>query len=133
MIGRRRRQGTVGVEFAICSTVFFFMINSIVDYGTLFADKHAINYGLVKAARYAAIHSASASVTSITAVFTNIIKPVLGSANVPNCSFSVSYPSGNAVGGTVVVSASYRWSSSIAHDVLPAITLSASQTLTIEH
>lgn len=133
MIGRNRHRGTVGLEFAISSAVVFFLINALVDYGVLFADKHAINYAVVKAARYAALHSATATTANLTSIFNAIVTPVFGSCTAPACSFSVSYPSGNTVGATVVVSATYNWTSTIAHDRLPGVTITSSQTLIVEH
>ena len=125
--------GAIGVDFALASSAVLILIGAIVDYGTMFAAKHAINYGLVKAARYAAVNSTTATVSSTTAVFKVVVTAALGSANAKNCSLSVSYPNGNSIGNTVVLSASYPWTNAFGIDALPAITLSASQTLTIEH
>lgn len=133
---RRRRlgnQGATGPEFAVCCTAVLILITAIIDYGTLFSAKHAINYALVKAARYAAIHSRTATTTSITAMFNGIIVPALGSVRAQNCTLAISYPTGNSVGATVVLSANFQWTSSAHIDALPAVTIAAAQTLTIEN
>jgi Flp pilus assembly protein TadG len=129
----RDRRGAIGPEFAVACSVVFLLFCVVIDLGNLFAARHALAHGLDKAARYAAVRAGSATQSSVTSTFTAAVTSALGAAATSRCTVTVSYPSGNVVGGTVVVSASYPWTASAVMGVLPAITLSAKQTLTIQH
>lgn len=128
----RDRTGVTAPEFAVACGVVFLLIGVIMDLGSLFAARHALALGLAKATRYAAVHAGGAT-TAVTSAFTTAITPALGSGAASRCLVNVSYPSGNAVGGTVVVTASLPWTASATVGVFPAVTLSAQQSLTIQH
>jgi Flp pilus assembly protein TadG len=129
----RDRRGATGPEFAVASGVVFLLFCLVIDIGNLFAARHALAHGLDKATRYAAVRAGSATQSSVTSTFTAAVTSALGAAATRNCTVTVSYPSGNVVGGTIVVTASYPWTASAVMGVLPAVTLSARQTLTIQH
>jgi Flp pilus assembly protein TadG len=129
----RDRRGVAIPEFAVAIGVVLTLIFAILDLGLLLAARHALDYGVEKAVRYAVVNSAGATPTSIAGVFTGAVTPMLGASGAANCKVTVSYASGNAPGGTVAVTVSFPWQPVTSLDFLPAITLTASQTLTIQH
>lgn len=127
------RRGATAPEFAVACGVVFLLICVVIDLGNLFVARHALAHGLDKAARYASVRAGSATPSSVTAAFKAAVASALSTAAADSCAVVVTYPSGNAVGGTVVVKATLAWRASVALGVLPALTLSAQQTLTIQH
>jgi Flp pilus assembly protein TadG len=129
----RDRRGVTGIDFAVAISAVLVLVFAIIDLAGLFAAQHALDYGVVQAARYAVVNSTSATTSSITTVLRNALTPAIGAGNAATAGVTVAYPSGNAVGGTVQISASYAWSPSTSFDFLPRFTLTSSQTLTIQH
>lgn len=127
------RRGVTAPEFALACGVVFLLIFVTMDLANLFAARHALAHGLDKAARYAVVRAGTATPSSVTSAFTGAVTSALGSAAASRSVVTVSYPSGNTVGGTVVVTATLPWTAAIALGILPAVTLSAQQTLTIQH
>jgi Flp pilus assembly protein TadG len=129
------RQGTRGAtaaEFAVALSVELSLMFGVFDIGLLFAAQHALNYGVEKAARYAVVNS-SASVATIKSQLVTAITPAIGATQAGNASLSVTFSPSEKVGGTVTVSATLAWSPVSPIDALTAVTLSSSQTLTIQH
>jgi Flp pilus assembly protein TadG len=129
----RDRRGVTGIDFAVAISVVLVLVFAIIDLGSLFAAQHALDYGVVQAARYAVVNSTSATTSSITDVLRDAITPAIGAGNAATAVVSVAYPAGAAVGKTVQISASYAWSPSTNFDFIPRFTLTSSQTLTIQH
>jgi Flp pilus assembly protein TadG len=126
-------RGTTGVEFAVVLPVTLIMVFAIIDGGLLFADQHALDYAVENAVRYAVVNSASATTTTITNTLVAAITPAVGATRAAGTTVSVTFSPSEKVGGTVQVSASLAWSATAGLDYLPAVTLSSSQTLTIQH
>lgn len=128
---RRADSGVVAVDFAVSAGAVLLLAAALFDVANLVAARHSLNIGVARAARYAAIHSGT-STSSILAAFNAAVAPTLGAtASAAHC--TVSFQGGNAVGGSVVVSATYAWVPASVVDSLAHVTLAATQTLTILH
>jgi Flp pilus assembly protein TadG len=125
-------QGTTTMEFAIALSAVLALLLAILDLGILFADQHALNYGVEKAVRYAVVNS-SASTATIKSQLVTAITPIVGATQAAAATVQVTFTPSEAVGATVTVTASLPWSPTAKIDSLTAITLSSSQTLTIQH
>ena len=131
-MNRRPTSGVVGIDFAVSLATLMLVITAVFDLGNLIAARHSLNFGVFTAARYAAVNS-GASTAAIIAAFAAAVKPTLGQTGAANCTVSVSFPSGNTVGGAVLITASYPWSPASLLDGLAHITVSSQQVLTIQH
>ncbi|MBV9734924.1 MAG: pilus assembly protein [Acidisphaera sp.] len=137
----RDRRGAAAVEFAVTTLTFLILVMGMVDLGRLFSAEHALNLGVIKAARYAVVHGSSSSspsspssTTAVQSAFTAAVTPVLGAADAQSCTVTVTYAgSSNAPGSQVTVQASYSWApmTTIAH--FAAITLTAQAVGTIQN
>ncbi len=126
------RRGGVAIEFVVAMAVVLTAVFAIFDLGLLLSAQHALDFGVVKASRYAVVNS-TASTATIKSQFVTAVTPVLGSSRANAAAVSVSFAPSEKVGGTVTVSATLAWSPTTAIDRLVAVTLSSSQTLTIQH
>jgi Flp pilus assembly protein TadG len=125
--------GTTAVEFAIAIGVVLALVFAVIDLGRLFLAQHALNYGVVAAARYAVVNGTVATTTTIQNKFTAAITPALGATQAAAASVHVSFSPSEKVGATVTVSATLAWTPATAVGDFVALTLSSSQTLTIVH
>jgi Flp pilus assembly protein TadG len=125
--------GGVATEFAISVSVVLILMVGVIDLGRLFATQHALDYGAERASRYAAVNSTSATSATIKSQLVTAITPAVGASRAAAAVVSVSFAPSYKVGGTVTVSVTLGWTASAAIDALPAITLSSSQTLTVQH
>ena len=130
---RADRGAVASIDVAVAIATTILLVAAILDLGNLLAAQHSLNFGVVKAARYAAVNSTTASPTSIKAAFTAAVTQSLGAAGAAKCSVLISYPTTNAVGNTIIVSATYGWAPASLIDGLLNISLSAQQALTILH
>jgi Flp pilus assembly protein TadG len=126
-------RGTTAVEFAIAISAVLVLVFAIIDVGRLYADQHALDYGIEKAVRYAVVNSTSATAATIKSQLVSAITPVVGATRAAGASVSVTFSPSEKVGATVTVSATLSWTGGTAIDYLLAITLSSSQTLTIQN
>jgi len=127
------RRATAGVEFALASTVLLMLIFTAVDVGLLYLAQQALNNGVAQAVRYAAVSSATSGSASVTSRFVSAVTPALGAAEAAQCHVTVSYAPANAPGGSVTVQATLAWSPLIGFAYVPAVTLTSSQSLVIQH
>ena len=133
---RRSTSGVIGVDVAVSLATLMLVITAVFDLGNLIAARHTLNFGVFTAARYATVHSggSTAAITAaITAAFTTAVTPLIGQTGAAHCTVAVSFPSGNIVGGTVVITASYPWTPASLLDGLAHITVTSQHTLTIQH
>jgi Flp pilus assembly protein TadG len=126
-------RGTTAVEFCIAISAVLAVTFGIIDLGRMGAAKHALDYGVATAVRYAVVNSASATTTTIAAKVTTALTPIVGATQASAATVNVSFSPSEAVGGTVTVSASLSWTPDWSTDFLPNVTLASSQTLTIVH
>ena len=129
---RRSTSGVIGVDVAVSLATLMLVITAVFDLGNLIAARHTLNFGVFTAARYATVHSGG-STAAITAAFTTAVTPSIGQTGAAHCTVAVSFPSGNIVGGTVVITASYPWTPASLLDGLAHITVTSQHTLTIQH
>ena len=130
---RTDRRAVASIDFAVAIATVILLVAAILDLGNLLAAQHSLDFGVIKAARYAAVNSKTASPTTIKAAFTTAVTPTLGVSGALMCNVSISYPTTNAVGNTITISATYGWAPASLIDGLLNISLSAQQTLTIIH
>jgi Flp pilus assembly protein TadG len=129
----RDRRGSVALEFGLVVPMVLVLLVGVIDVGRLIGDQHALDRGVAAAARYAAVNSASATASTITAAFTAAAAPLIGSCSTcVSVSFSPAGSQGQP-GGTVTVSVSYPWHASAPSLVLFSTTLTSSITLTIQN
>ena len=130
----RDRRGVAAPDFAVSIATVLLLAAAIFDLGNLIAARHSLDFGVAKAARFAAVNSSSATTSSVTAAFTAAVTPTLGAAAAAKCTVQVTYTNNsNAVGSTVLVTATYPWTPASVADSLAHVTLSAQQSLTIQH
>lgn len=130
----RDQRGVTAPEFAVACGVVLMLVMATIDFGVLLMTEHAVNYGLIAAARYAVVNAGVASQTTIQSKFKSAVTSALGATRANACSVTASFPSGNVVGGTVLINASCPWTPGAAGlDKLVPITIAASDTLTIQH
>lgn len=127
----RGSRGGTAVEFAIIVSIALSLVIMTVDVGRYLADLHAIDYGVSVAARYAAVHSSSASTSTIKSKFTTAASGLLG--NCSTCTVNVTFSPSYTVGSTVTVAASFPWKSVSVLTMLGAKTISSSATMTVVH
>ena len=129
----RRQRGATAVEFAVTSSVLLMLILTAVDLGLLYLAQQALNNGVAAATRYAAVNSAGSSSASIASRFAAAVTPVLGAAQASHCQVTVSFAPANAPGGSVTVRASLAWHPFTSFDFMPAVTLTSTAALIIQH
>jgi Flp pilus assembly protein TadG len=133
MSARAGNAGGVATEFAISVGVVLILMGAVIDVGRLFATQHALDYGVERASRYAAVNSASATTATIKSQLVAAITPAVGASRAAAAVVSVTFAPSYKVGGTVTVSVTLGWSAAAVIDALPAIDLNSSQTLTVQH
>ncbi len=130
---RRDRHGVAAPDFAISVATVLILATTIFDLGNLIAARHSLDFGVAKAARFAAVNSTLANTATVTAAFIAAVTPALGAAAV-KCTVQVTFSNNsNAVGSTVLVTATYPWTPGSVADGLVRISLSAQQALPIQH
>ena len=129
----RDRHGASLVEFALVAHLILLPLAGTFDLGALFLAQRGLTWGVEAAARYASVNSATASTTTITARFAAAAGPSMGAAAAAASTVSIAYTPANSVGGSVTVTASYPWSGLLALGGITPRTLTASQTLIIQH
>ncbi len=140
-------RGAVGVEFAIGGMMMLMIVFVIFDIGLIFLDQCGLDYGASVAARWGAVNSASASVSTVLAQFQTAARAVIGNASsacggyasaaaVPtgkSCYIVVTFPNGATVGSLITVQAYYTWSPVAVLDGFKATTLQSTVSFTIEN
>lgn len=130
---RRDTRGVAAPDFAVSIATVLLLAAAIFDLGNLIAARHALDFGVAKAARFAAVNSTLANTATITAAFMAAVAPSLGTGAV-KCAVQVTFTNNSsAVGSTVLVTATYPWTPGSVADGLVHISLSAQQALTIQH
>lgn len=126
---REQRRAAAAIEFAIVAPVFLMLIFAGIELAFLFSAQHALQLGVATAARYAALHSATATPASVIAQFDATIAPVLGTC--PSCLVTVLPAAGYVVGGPVTVTAIYPWTPFSPIDDFTPMLLGSTLTLTV--
>lgn len=126
------RRGSVAVEFALTLPVLMLAFLAIFALYSVVAAQRTLDFAVDRALRYAAVHSAAASATTIAGVVTTEAEALLGSAGasvVATVSFAPSYAPGNAV----AITATYAWTPAILGTLFPAVTLASTGTVTVQN
>lgn len=146
---RADRRGAAALEFAVAGTVIMILLLAVFDVSLLFLAQRGIDFGVYKAARWAAVNSRTLTTTAnVLAQFKAATSATLGSGNsncqgyaagsdIPagtTCYITVGLSNGTTVGSSVVtVQASYQWSPVSSITGFTAATLQSSIALTIQH
>ncbi|GAN76611.1 hypothetical protein Asru_0131_03 [Acidisphaera rubrifaciens HS-AP3] len=130
---RRDHRGASLVEFALVAHLILLPLAGTFDLGALFLTQRGLTWGVEAAARYASVNSTTATTAAITARFAAAAGPSMGAAATAATTVSIAYAPADAVGGSVTVTASYPWSGVLALGGIAPRTLTASQTLIIQH
>jgi len=132
----RDRRGVAALEFALSGVPVLILLLATIEFGRLIADQYALSIGVERAARYAVVHgsqSASpASAADIVAQFYAAAAPFLA-AGAGEPVVSVAFSPGNAPGGLVSIAARYDFIPVSTLEAIPAITLSAQASYTIQN
>jgi len=129
----RDNRAVTTVEFSVVLTFVLMLVFTVLGLGMLYLGQQAMNYGVERAARYAVVKSATATASTVASAFRAAVAPALGSARAAACQVTDTFSPSNAPGGVVTVSATLAWTSPLRLTLLPAVTLSSSHTLTIQH
>ena len=143
----RDRTAAASLEFAVAGTTILILLLAIFDIGLLFVDQRGVDFGANKAARWAAVNSASLTNANVLTQFKSATASSLGTnnqnceaytsgASIPagtNCYITVALSSGATVGGLVTITATYNWSPLSALTGLTAATLQSTVALTIQN
>jgi Flp pilus assembly protein TadG len=132
----RDRRGVAALEFAISATPLLILLLGIVEIGWLLANQYALTRGVEQAARYAVVHgsqsAAPATTAEVSAVFYQAAAPILGAAP-SGVTVTVSFIPDNSPGSTVMVSAQSSFTPFSGIVGIPALTLAAQASYTIQN
>ncbi len=105
----RDRGGATALEFALVCPVFIAFIIGFIVFGDLIQCRRAMDFGVERALRYAAVHSSAGSAAVSNMYFSNA-KEVMSSVGTSNESSTVSVtPVNFSAGSLVTVTATYVW------------------------
>lgn len=132
----RERRAVAAVEFAMTGGAVMVTMIAIIELGMVFLAQQSLDRGAQRAARYAVVHSQTSPAPATTQAVINqfyAATPVFSpqSGNAPQ--ITVTYPAGNVVGQTVVVTANFTWQPVGSVGNLLAIPLSATAQDTIQY
>lgn len=124
----RARRGSAALEFALVFPVFLMFIFGLFATYSLISCKRAMEYGVEKALRYGATHSALGA-TQVTSAYTNAANVIWASVGA-NSTVTSTFPT---VSGTklVQISVTYAWTApaglkgTLSNTIFNAVTLSA--------
>jgi Flp pilus assembly protein TadG len=135
LLGRDRR-GVAALEFALTGIPVLILLLATVEFGRLLADQYALSLGVERAARFAVVHGSQstlpASGSDISAAFYAAAAPFLGTTT-SGVVVTVSFAPDNSPGSMVTVSARYAFMPVTALEAIPALTLSAAASYTIQN
>ncbi|MBU6498792.1 MAG: pilus assembly protein [Rhodospirillales bacterium] len=125
------RRGAVAVEFALVGLVILSALLALFETGRMTLAQSALQFATGSAARWASVHSATATQSTVSSQFQAAFQTALPGAS---ASVSVTFsPSPAAAGGAVTVAASYAWVPVSGALTFAARTLSAQVATTIQH
>ncbi len=123
----RDRRASTALEFALCfPAVLLFMFSLFAVY-SLISTWRAMDVGIERALRYAAVRGGT-STSNVTTAFSDAASVIWRDVGACNCA-TVS-PSNFAAGGDVTVSVTYTWAAPAILRGTPATTLFNGVTLT---
>jgi Flp pilus assembly protein TadG len=131
------------VEFAIAGVTIMVLLLAIFDIAILFLDQRGLDYSVQRAARWAAVNSATASTATVLAQFQNEANAFFNASScaayasagaVPaasTCSVVVAFSNGANVGSVVSLQAKYAWGPTNSITGFVAMNLTSSTTVVI--
>ncbi len=132
----RDRRGVAALEFALTAIPVLMLLLATVEFGRLFADQYALSLGVERAARFAVVHGSQsvlpASGADISGQFYAAAAPFLG-AGAGGAAVSVTFTPDNTPGSVVTVNATYGFLPASLLEAIPALTLSAQASYTIQN
>lgn len=132
----RDRRGVAALEFALTAVPVLILMLATVEFGRLLADQYALSLGVERAARFAVVHGSQsvlpASGADISGQFYAAAAPFLG-AGTGGAVVTVTFAPDNAPGSVVTVSATYDFLPVSLLEAIPALTLSAQASDTIQN
>ena len=132
----RDRRGVAALEFALSGVPVLMLLLATIEFGRLLADQYALSLGVERAARYAVVHGSQsalpASGADISAAFYAAAAPFLG-AQAGGAVVTVTFAPDNAPGSVVTVNATYGFLPVSLLEAIPALTLSAQVSDTIQN
>ncbi len=136
----RDRRGVAALEFALSGVPVLILLLATIEFGRLLADQYALSLGVERAARYAVVHGSQsalpASGADISAAFYAAAAPFLGaqaSGQAGGAVVTVTFAPDNAPGSVVTVNATYGFLPVSVLEAIPALTLSAQVSETIQN
>jgi Flp pilus assembly protein TadG len=106
---RTDRRGTTALELALVFPVFLLILFGILTTFDLIMSRRAMDYGLEKALRYAAVHS-TAGAAAVKSTLCNSASVVMGAVGSGTCTTNVTLtPATPTVNSTLQISYSYTW------------------------
>lgn len=130
------RRGTTSVEFALVGLFVLGLMFGVVEAGQVMSIKHALDRSVTVAARWASVRgSASGQVASsaaVKAVAVSELQTLIGSG-LGTPAVTAAFSPDNAPGSLVTVDASLSWTPIVAMALIPAMTLHATASMTIQN
>ncbi len=126
----RDQSGQNLLELACAVPVFFLLLFGIVGFAIILFDWENVNFACKQAARYASVHS-STSLSPCNSTQVAAIVSQFQMASPRSSNISVSWPTGNTIGGTVTVSVNATYPISIPFSNVSTVAINASAQRTI--
>ena len=105
---KQRQRGAAFLEFALAFMVFFSIVYGVMEFGRIVASYNILSGATREGVRYAIVHgSKSSSVATATDIQTIVRNWSVG-LDTSSVNVTTTWPSGNAPGGSVQVTASYN-------------------------
>jgi len=124
------QSGNAMVELAFALPMFLALLFGIIGFAIVFFDYENANFACKQAARYASLHSSSSLSPCDSTQVGSIVKQFQMISS-QSSNVSVSWPSGNTIGGTVTVSVNATYPLSIPFVNVSSVSISASAQRTI--
>jgi Flp pilus assembly protein TadG len=126
----RDQSGQNLVEMACAVPVFLLLLMGFMGFAIILFDYENANFACKQAARYASLHS-STSLSPCNSTQVAAIVSQFQMASPQTSNISVSWPSGNTIGGTVTVTVNATYPISIPFSTVSSVAISASAQRTI--
>ena len=106
---RRDESGATAVEFAVAAIVLLLVVAMIMEGGRMLWVGYTLQTAAASGARYASLRGSSSQAPATEASVRGSVQAGLSSLVPARLRIDVSWPGGNAAGGTVRVSTSYDY------------------------
>ena len=104
---KHRQHGASIVEFALAILMFFSVVYGIMEFGRIVASYNILSGAVKEGVRYAVVHGSKSSSAATSTDIQTIVRNWSIGLDTSSVNVTTSWPSGNAPGDPVKVTASY--------------------------